>query len=469
MSSPVDVIVVGGGLAGLVAAARAAELGLTVTVLEKGRGDRYPCNARYSGGVFHIAFTDIKSPPETLRAVIDKATGGAADAGQADALAVHGGRLIDWMRSQGAQYIRTQVAWQNFILAPPRPIVAGLEWQGRGPDVLLRRLTDKLRERGGALVLGARGRSIVMDGGRCAGVEAEVDGTIRRYPARAVVIADGGFQANLDMLKANIAPEPTGVKQRGAATGAGDGLRMAEAAGAEITALNRFYGHLLSRDAMTNDKVWPYPELDAIATAGLLVDRQGRRFADEGIGGVALANSIARSADPLGATIIFDAKIWDGPGKSARIPANPTLENAGGTILRAGSLAELAAKAGLSGDTLEETVAGYNDAIGKTAGAALNPPRTTARFAAHAIATAPYMAIPVCAGITYTMGGIRVNGSSQVLARSGAPIAGLYAAGSTTGGLEGGESAVYIGGLTKAGVQGLVAAEAIAQALQQRA
>ncbi len=69
-----DVVIVGGGMAGLIAAARAAELGLSVAVLEKGEGERYPCNARMSGGVFHVAFNDIKSPPATLRAAIDSAT-----------------------------------------------------------------------------------------------------------------------------------------------------------------------------------------------------------------------------------------------------------------------------------------------------------------------------------------------------------------------------------------------------------
>ena len=60
------------------------------------------------------------------------------------------------------------------------------------------------------------------------------------------------------------------------------------------------------------------------------------------------------------------------------------------------------------------------------------------------------------------MGGIRVDGASRVLRNDGSVIAGLYAAGSTTGGLEGGGKAAYIGGLAKAGVQGLLAAESIA-------
>lgn len=75
------------------------------------------------------------------------------------------------------------------------------------------------------------------------------------------------------------------------------------------------------------------------------------------------------------------------------------------------------------------------------------------------------MAFPVCAGITYTMGGVHVDENSRVLRADGTTISGLYGAGSTTGGLEGGEHAAYVGGLAKAGVQGLLAAEHIAHAL----
>ena len=457
-----DLVVVGGGLAGLVAAARASELGCSVTVLEAGADERYVCNARFSGGVFHIAFTEIKAPPDVLRAAIDRVTDGKADAAQADMLAANSGRLVDWLRGQGAQFIRTPVAWQSHILAPPRPIVAGQEWRGRGPDVLLRRLVEKITARGGSVERGTRARSLIMAGGRCVGVEAESGGHCSRFEAKAVLLADGGFQADLELLGKNIALAPERVKQRGAATGQGDGLRMATAAGAATSALDRFYGHLLCRDAMTNEKVWPYPELDALATAGILVDPSGRRFVDEGIGGVALANAMARLADPLSVTVVFDARIWEGPGRSARIPANPTLANAGGMIHSAPTLGALATAAGIDATGLAATVAVHNAAIASGDTATLRPVRSTDRFQPMPVATGPFMAIPLCAGITYTMGGITIDASARVLKNDGQPIPGLYAAGSTTGGLEGGDRSAYIGGLTKAGVQGLVAAEHVA-------
>ncbi len=464
-TGPYDIVIVGGGMAGLIAAARATELGLSAAVLEKGEGERYPCNARMSGGVFHIAFNDIKSPPATLRAAIDRATGGSADPGQTQAVADKAGALVDWLGKQGARFIRTKVAWQNYILAPPRPLRAGIDWIGRGPDVLLRQLVANIEKRGGKIHLGTRATSLVMKAGRCTGVTAETSGQSLTISARAVVLADGGFQSNSDMLREHITPAPAKLKQRGGVTGAGDGLRMARDAGAAATALDRFYGHLLCRDAMHSDAVWPYPELDGIATASIVVNTQGARFLDEGRGGVWIANTIAKQADPLCATVIFDSKIWEGPGRSARIPANPCLESAGGTIHRAPTLTALAEKAGVPAAALEAAVAAHNACVHSKTFTASSPARTPEKFTPWAIEAAPFFAIPICAGITYTMGGIRIDGDARVLRDDGSIIGGLYAAGTTTGGLEGGESAAYLGGLTKAGVQGLCAAEHIARTL----
>jgi len=458
-----DVIVVGGGLAGSVAAVRAAELGLAVMLIEKGEGDRYPCNTRQSGGVFHIAMNEVKAPAERLRGVIETATGGFADAAQAATMAAGAGTLVDWLRAQGGLFIRGPAAWQSHILAPPRPIAAGVDWVGRGPDVLLRKLADRLAALGGKRLLGTSASELIVVGNQVAGVVARWGTETLRLPARAVVLADGGFQSNIEMVRKHIAPAPERLKQRGGATGMGAGIAMAAAVGADLVGMDRFYGHLLCRDAMTSDKVWPYPELDALATAGLVVDASGQRITDEGVGGVALANALARMPDPLAFTVVFDRKIWEGPGKSARIPANPTLEGAGATIHRASDVAALAASAGIDAGGLADTIAVYNAAVAAGTTASLTPARSAA-IAPMAIGGGPVMAIPLAVGITYTMGGVRIDGRSRVLRSDGAAIAGLYAAGATTGGLEGGPLSTYLGGLVKAGTQALAAAADLAAA-----
>ena len=123
---------------------------------------------------------------------------------------------------------------------------------------------------------------------------------------------------------------------------------MAQALGAATTGMANFYGHLHSRDAMSNPLLWPRPQTDDLAAAGIVVDAQGRRVADEGLGGIYLSNAIARLADPLGTTAIFDQAIWDGPpGRGHVQPPNPLLPEVGGTLHRADTIAELAALIGM--------------------------------------------------------------------------------------------------------------------------
>ena len=78
-----------------------------------------------------------------------------------------------------------------------------------------------------------------------------------------------------------------------------------------------------------------------------------------------------------------------------------------------------------------------------------------------AICRPPFYAVPLCAGITYTMGGVAVDAQARVLHSAGRPIEGLYAAGGTIGGLEGGPFTGYTGGLAKALVFGRIAGGSI--------
>ena len=79
--------------------------------------------------------------------------------------------------------------------------------------------------------------------------------------ARATVITDEGFPDTAELFRERIGPQPDRVLMRHAGTAIGDGLKMAEAAGAATIGLNRFYGHLLSRDTMDNPRLWPYPQI----------------------------------------------------------------------------------------------------------------------------------------------------------------------------------------------------------------
>ena len=473
MTITADLAVVGAGVAGLTAANRAAELGCRVVVLEQSADERYMCNSRIATGALNVAHTDPHSDPKVLREAIELDTEGYAAPALADVLAAIAGQSMQWLRAEGARIIKVAIHGRSrWMLAPPRRLAAGLDWPGRGPDVVLQALGANLKRRGGSLILGTRARRLCMEHGRCVGLTADQNDQTLTIDAASVLLADGGFQANRDLVRRFISPRPDALTQRNAGTGRGDALLMAEEAGARLTEAAAFYGHLLARDSLTNPALWPYPTMDTLASGAIMVDGSGRRFIDEGLGGIAHSNALARSADPLGATAIFDQAIWDTIGRAELVPPNPQLVAAGGTLVSAGDLATLADKLGVPAGALQQTVAAYNQAVIAGEGERLDPPRTSGRMFGESrnaskrtsvapVVQPPYYAVPLAVGLSYTMGGIEIDAQARVIGRHGVPIAGLYAAGSCTGGVEGGPIGGYIGGYLKAVGLGLIAAQSI--------
>ena len=461
-----DVVVIGAGLAGLAAANLLTQRGFNVAVLERGAEELYPCNSRFAIGFINVAFRDIESDPLILHQAIDALTHGHADAKLADMLARGAAPAMRWLKMQGIRFIRGGPhPGHRHMLAPPVPRRAGLNWHGRGADLMLRRLAARLGVRGGTLIRGMRASELIMEAGACTGVGATHTGLRTRFVARAVVIADGGFQADAKLLRQHVCARPERLLQRNALTGTGDGLRMAQAIGAGVTALDKFYGHIQSRDALTNPHLWPYPTVDFPITGGIAVNAGAKRFADEALGGVYMANAIAQLPDPLEAVAIFDHNTWRGRAKTFTLPANPFLVLGGSTAYCEMTLEALAQAAGLPPANLRQTVDDYNRALAQGAAAQLDPPRSSTPYTPEPIKQPPFYAVPLCAGITHTLGGLMIDARCQVLRADRQPIAGLFAAGSTTGGIDGGPLAGYTSGLSKALVFGLKAAQSIASDL----
>ncbi len=470
MAGDLDVVIVGGGLAGLVAANRARQLGLRSLVVEAGEHRDYMCNTRICGGVFHVAFHTIGHRPEVLAKAIEERIYGQADPALAKVMVANAGRVVPWLSREGLNFVRGgHEQYLFYVLAPPKWNKPGCGWRGRGGDVLLHTLARNLQRRGGELRLATRATRLLMDAGRCVGVEVSSRGQTEQLRARAVILADGGHQTDFDMVGRDVWPAPDRVFPRNGRTGRGDGIRMAVAAGADVVGLGWFYGHLLSRDAFASHALWPYPVLDHLAAACLIVDGNADRFTDEGLGGIAITNAVARMSDPLAACVVFDERAWRGhPGTYHIAPPNPHLVRSGGTLHRADDIAGLALAAGLEPARLQATVAAYNAALATGSLAAMTPPRTQTRAKARPVSSPPYYAAPACAGMSYTMGGVRIDAEARALNAAGNLIDGLWVAGASAGGLEGGPGAGYLGGLGKASVLGLVAAEAIQANLAAR-
>ncbi len=242
---------------------------------------------------------------------------------------------------------------------------------------------------------------------------------------------------------AGLGPQACDLVLRAAVTGTGDALRMALGAVAAATGLGRFYGHILSRDAVRAD-LWPYPVLDQLCQHGVIVDRWGRSLSAGFADGIHLANILARTEDPRGWSVVVTESDWalngggspPGPGASAR----DDLERLGGTVCRAVGARRLATELSLPAEVLA-------DAIKKGLG--------------PVAAAGPLVGLPIVPGITFTMGGIAVRADGAVLSDDGSVLAGLFACGSACGGIQGGPQGGYLGGLAVAAVTAWITAGVI--------
>lgn len=462
---PPTLVAVGGGLAGLVAAGRMRELGGEAIVLERSADPRHLCASRVNGGIFHLGFRSVDAPADELQRIVLQATEGFVAEPLARALAQHAGRSARWLVQAGVEFTRMDPdeGWKDKVLAPVGfHDSTSFVWRGLGGDRAMERLESRLLAQGGELRRGTRATGLMMDRGRCVGVVAEGPDGTGRIPATAVVLADGGFQDDLEMLRRFVSPHPERLKLRGLPGATGDGIRFAEAVGARLVGMDTFYGHLLSADSLHRDGLCPFPFLDLLGAAGVLVDEAGERFVDEGRGPHAMSNALARHGTGL-ATAVFDDAMWNEAGREFFCPPNPNLLAAGGTLHRADDLDALASLAGLPAAALRRTIEAHNAAVASGTIARLVPPRSARKHPPKPFATPPFYAAPVCAAITHTMGGVAVDDRARVVDVDGRPIAGLYAAGATCGGLEGGPEAAYLGGLVMAAVFGLLAAETAAR------
>jgi fumarate reductase flavoprotein subunit len=459
-----DLAVVGAGIAGMVSAVRACELGLSVVVLEKSSDDKYMCNTRLTSGVFHCA---LQSPSQSAQALNEKImadTDEFADMKQAQTISSNALASIRWLQSLGIRFIKGSQHYYEFILSPPTLFHQHQGWLNKGGDLLLDVLEKKLLEHEGQLLRGHQ----VMSLNYTPQDLLEIDIVSKQHErsklnAKNVVIADGGFQSNPTYLQKGISKSPDKVFQRNSKASMGDGMRMVLDLGGAVSSYENFYGHLLSKDAFTNEHLWPNPWLDAIAGAGMLVNESGERFANEGLGGIYLANQVAKLDNPLGAFAIADECIWRERGNLNMQGPNPKLIDAGATFFKGDSLFELAHQAGIDADRLLQTVNDYNTQLKQRALHTLTPRRTQDKGPAYPIVKKPFYIFPVCAGITYTMGGIQINEHAQVLNPTHSPMKGLFAVGACTGGLEGGPKTGYVGGLIKSAVMGLQAAQFISK------
>jgi fumarate reductase flavoprotein subunit len=455
--SECDILVAGAGLAGFTAAVRAAENGARVVLIDKSRGELGDGNILMASGSLRAGGRSPRSSPAELYEFV--MAEGVGYHHLVEAWSKTCGRAVDWLSQAGVATEET--APGRLWLAQESEISLAPVYKRDVGRRAVAALKARLENLGGSYVRGTEAFSLITEAGAVNGAMVRQDSQSIAVRSRATILCTGGFSANKRLLRKYIGRKADQCKLRGSAQDTGDGLRMALDAGAKAVNLQYFYGHLISHKALVDDRFWPYPRLDSFVDEGILVDAQGRRFVDEGRGDVAVANELARSDDPTGATLIFDHESWEAshsaPASSSRaIPApNPWLRDNDGEIFSAESTAGLAAELRLNAQQLTVTVEQYSRAVAAHQHASLAVPRSGKPKPLRP----PYYGLRVVPGITFTMGGILINGRGEVMDPNDRAIGGLYAAGDAIGGLMGGYHGGYAGGLMQAIVTGILAGE----------
>ena len=284
---------------------------------------------------------------------------------------------------------------------------------------MIPRLQQACEKAGVQILLSTTAEEILTDGGKVVGIKATgAAGETVTVNAKAVILASGGFGANLDMV-VEYKPELKGFMTTNAPGILGQGIAMAQAIGADTVDMDQIQIH-------------PTVQYDsaALITEGLrgdgaiLVNAEGKRFIDEvGTRDVVSAAEVAQTGGY--SWLVVDQKMADASSViQGYIKKGYTVEGK--------TYEELAEAMGVDSAAFAETMANWNQCVAD---------KTDAEFGrtsfANPLDTAPYYAIKVTAGVHHTMGGLKIDTNTEVLDADGNAIPGLFAAGEITGGVHG--------------------------------
>ncbi len=488
-----DIVVLGGGGAGLVAAARVRELtGKRVLVLEKakttGGGMQFARTMRVFGSRWQKERGLEDKTAEFMRGVMDL-TLWRVDPALARAAIEGTGQFFDWLcAAEPGVGDRFEVGCYIFDMPDGQK---GPALEGTGPGTGAGRLImdvmkRKCEELGVDLLTETPFYDVELSDGRLAAVLAKRDGEELRIHCRQLVIASGSWVCNPELVK-RLMPRFADAELRPSAhtnpAYTGDGLAISQKLGAPLDeagccirlmgpmlesksqVLNAACGsefaigvNLLGRRFTSEPMV---PRMDFFDTGHVLADQpKTRTFWVIDRAGLRAAVEKARSLPPAGVGPMPPVRYPDSWEEIDReIDAAIDGENA----FRADTPAELARQMGVDEVRFVKTVADYNafcstgmDWDGYKDRSALVP------------MSGPYYAVRGWLATDGAFGGIRVNEKMQALDAAGAPIPGVWAAGDITGSrhiVAAGVKRQILNDMSWAFSSGFLAAERIAETL----
>lgn len=451
-----DVLVIGGGSAGLCAAIAARRNGASVRLVEhaparlRGGNARHARNFRLMHDQPEWYVPDSYGEDAFFKDLV-RVTRGRTDEKLARLLIRGSATITPWLIENG---VRLQ-----------DPSGGSMPYSRRtafflgGGKAMINALTSTALKLG--VTIGYDSEVVALAFGDDRHCEAEVahDGRVERVAAKTMVACTGGHQANLDWLRQSFGPRADGFMIRGTPYDTGTLLRLLLEAGVK-PAGDPARAHMVAVDARG-------PKFDGgIVTRitaiphGIVVDRNGRRFHDEGEDArkthfARWGARIAGCPDQIAYLILDEA----GFGRALPTALAP---------IRASSIAELATQLGLDPAALQTTVREFNAATDATGKLPLNERQTTGLAppktrAAVALTAAPFAAYPLRPGVTFTHYGVAVDDRLRIVKNDDTPARNAFAAGMIMAANVLGDGYLAGLGVTLAAVFGRLAGEAAAR------
>lgn len=415
-----DVVVIGAGGAGLTAAITATEKGAKVIVLEKmpmvGGNTLRSTGGLNAAGTKYQEALGIKDSPELFYEDTMKGGYNKNNPELVKVLTTKAKDAIEWLETIGAKLSevgRTGGASVNRAHAPEGKAAVG--------TYIVPKLKAAADEKKVDIRLNSTVTEIIADkDGNATGVKVkDKEGKEYTINAKSVILAAGGFGANLDMVvKYN--PDLKDFQTTNHPGATGDGIVMAEKLGAQLVDMKEIQIH------PTTIPGNGYLVSESLRGQGaILVNHEGNRFINELLTRDVVSKGVLALPQKTAYAIFDDglragAKFTEEYFKSGFVVESDTIEG-------------LAEKLKVSPENLKATIEKYNKSVDAKKDAEFGRADMPIK-----IGTGKYYAIEITPGIHHTMGGVKINTNTEVIGAEDKPIKNLYAAGEVTGGVHGG-------------------------------
>lgn len=442
-----DIIVVGAGASGLSAAVEAVKNGNTVAVLEKldsvgGRGQFVEGSTAFESAEQKKRGIEV-TRAQGFKALMDESQW-RANAEVVSAFVHNAATTIRKLSDIGA-------VWEDVTIYAyeQESELKTMHWaEGEGARII-ELMVKAARDGGAEIYLSTAATELLTESGRVVGLVAkDADGQLLKLGAKAVILAGGGYASSPEMMEKHswYGKNARYFVDLGTPGNTGDGMNMAVAAGGATAET----GSVLLMPVAKGKTITSH-----VSGAGsqpyLWVNTSGRRFTDEVVAmNFSDAANVIAQCDQGTSFTVFDQATkshleTDGSDISLgtfvpyhapldRMDAELEQDLTTGTAAKADTVAELAEMIGVPPKALALTIARYNEMVDGGVDDDFYKPAKYLRAISHP----PYYAVRMVAGTLVSVGGIKVNGSFQVVGEgTDAPIPGLYAVGAEASGIYG--------------------------------